>query len=101
VDGFLAALGFTKGATIGGFLGAVVSLRFMSNLNWLEACFTLMCGTVTAAYLTPLFIVWGGGSPSHDGPVGFLVGVFGMAVGAAIIAEIPAVIVMAKEKFLK
>lgn len=101
MDAFFASLGLTKTSAIGGFAGSVISLRFLTDLNIWQRFVTVLTGTVFAAYITPLAISAFEVSSKHDGTVGFIIGVFGMSIAAAVMKEVPSTIAMAKEKFLK
>lgn len=92
IDSMLAALGLEKGATIGGFLGALVSLRFLGTLNVWQGATALFSGTLAAAYTTPLVLELATLSAKTTGAISFMIGVFGLVVGAAAVKEIPAFI---------
>ncbi len=89
LDAFLAALGLTKGATIGGFFGALVSLRSLEGMNLWQGFCALLSGTLCAAYITPLVLVTANISLRTESAISFLIGWFGLALGAAVFKAIP------------
>lgn len=97
-DSVLTALGLSKGATIGGFLGALVSLKFIEGLNVWQRAGTVLGGMLSAAYVTPLVIIVVELSPKAESAVAFLIGVFGMSVAAAVVKAMPELITAAKER---
>lgn len=101
IDAILSSLGISKGATIGGLLGAFVSLRFVDQLNVYTGAITLICGMLFAAHTTPL-IMWAVEmSPRTEGAVAFLLGVFGMSMVAAVIKAMPELVAAAKDRISK
>lgn len=92
IEHILTTLGLEKGATIGGFLGALVSLRFLGTLNVWQGATALFSGTIAAAYTTPLVIELATLSAKTTGAISFMIGVFGLVVGAAAVKEVPALI---------
>ena len=99
LDSMLVTLGLTKGATIGGFLGALVSLKFIEGLNWMQRLPTMFGGMCAAAYVTPLIMELAPTiSPKSESAIAFLIGVFGMSVAAACIKALPELITAAKER---
>ena len=100
MDSILAALGLSKGATVAGLVGAVVSLRFLGNLNLWQGLLTVLMGTVTAAYVTPLVMHILSLTEKTEYSVAFLIGGFGMLSGSAVAKAIPEWISAAKGKIL-
>ena len=100
IDDIMVTLGLTKASTLGGFLGAVVSLKFIDNLNWWQRVTTVLGGMISAAYVAPLIIVTFNLTPKVEGAVSFLVGLFGMSIVAAAIKIIPDVVQAAKDKWV-
>lgn len=92
LESILTALGLSKGATIGGFIGALVSLRFIENLTWKQRVPTVLGGMFAAAYVTPLVIDVVSLSPKLESAISFLIGVFGMSIAAACTKAMPEVI---------
>lgn len=72
-----------------GFVGAVVSLRFFKAETWLERITVVMSGWACAFFLTkPVVDKFSlGDSPWSDGTA-FFIGLFGMAIVAALMAAI-------------
>jgi hypothetical protein len=97
----LDALGLSRGATVGGFLGALVSLKFIEGLTILARATTVVSGMLAAAYVTPLVLTTGGLSDKIEGAIAFLIGVFGMSLAGALIKAWPEIICAAKERWLR
>jgi hypothetical protein len=97
-DSILATLGLSKGATVGGFLGAVVSLRFLEGLAWPQRVPTVAGGTIAAAYVTPLVMEVVALTPRVEGGIAFLIGVFGMSFTAAFMKAIPELVGTLKDR---
>lgn len=89
VEAILTTLGLTKPATIGGFLGAVVSLKLIDGLNWWQGTTTVFSGALVAGYGTPLALDYFSLAIKLEPTVAFLIGVFGMSLAAAIVKAIP------------
>ena len=107
VEQMLSAIGLAKGATIGGFLGALVSLKFIEGLNWWQRITTLFVGWVCASTVTPLVFLameLTANAKTELG-IGFLIGAFGMSWMGAIVKATPEMFRMAldylKTRFLK
>ncbi len=92
VESILGTLGLTKGAALGGFFGAVISLRFIEGLSWKQRVPTVMSGMFAAAYCTPLVIDGLSLSLKLEGAIAFLIGLFGMSVAAAAVKAVPELI---------
>lgn len=97
-DSILVALGLSKPATIGGFLGAVVSLKLVEGLNLWQRFTTVLGGALCASYVTPLVLEVITLSTKLEAAVAFLIGVFGMSLVAAIAKAIPEFLTAAKDK---
>ena len=97
----LTAVGFSKGSIIGGFLGAVVSLRFIDG-TWWQRIGTAGAGWVCATVLAPTLIelVELNLSTKNEMAVAFVVALFGMSIAAQILKAIPEWVSSAREKFL-
>lgn len=93
VEQILSGLGLTKGSAVGGFLGALVSLKFVAEIAqwsfWKKAT-SVASGCLIAAYSTTLTIEVLELSPKADGAIAFMGGLFGMSLAAAIIKNLPA-----------
>jgi len=82
VGGFL---GLKYTTLLGGFLGALVSLSFVSELSLLARFSAVLTGTATAAYVTPVIMTyWNVGPPAENG-IGFLLGLTSMNLIPAVI----------------
>lgn len=97
---FLEAMGLKWLTLIAGFLGAVVSLKFIAGLNWWQRTSTVLAGTFIAAYCTPLTVELLSLSTKLEGAIAFLGGLFGMSIAGAAITAIPEWIAAAKQKWL-
>lgn len=105
VEQLLTAIGLTKGATIGGFFGALVSLKFIEGLFWWQRIPTVFAGMMAAAYCTPLVMEMFTISVKTEAAIAFLIGVFGMSLMGAVVKALPelstAAINYVKERWLK
>lgn len=101
LDAILASLGLTKGSALGGFFGAVISLRFLEGLSWWKRLSTVIAGTFVAAYVTPLIVLLFDLNVKVESGVAFLVGVFGMSLAGAVIKAIPDIIKAVNERISK
>ena len=71
-------LGLKYTTLLGGFLGSLVSLSFVSELGWWARVSAVVTGTATAAYVTPVIVAyWAIGSAAENG-IGFLLGLTSM-----------------------
>lgn len=94
----LLGLGLKKASVIGGFFGSLISLKFIAQLNLWQGAATLFSGWMLAAWTTPVVIAGLTLSDKHEGGVGFLIGVMGMAVISNIFKAMPDWIAAAKVK---
>lgn len=101
LDTALSALGLTKGAAIGGFLGALVSLKFIEGLTLWQRMITVICGMLFASYVTPLVMEIVSMTPKTESAIAFLIGVFGMSFGAAVVKAMPELVSAAKDRLSK
>ncbi len=97
---WLEAVGLKWLTIIAGFVGSVVSLKFVSDLSTWQKVSTVAAGTFIAAYCTPITVELLNLSPRLEGAIAFLGGLFGMSVAGAAIEAIPGWIAAAKTKFL-
>ena len=97
---FFEAIGLKPLTLIGGFVGAVVSLKFIKSLSIWQSVTTVATGTLVAAYCTPITVELLNLSPRLEGAIAFLGGLFGMSIAGAAIEAIPDWIAAAKAKFL-
>lgn len=77
-----AKLFFTS-SMVAGLLGAVVSLRFASNLRPWERGAAVAIGAVMAQYLTPL-AAYELGLDKFQEAIGFFIGLFGLSLTGAV-----------------
>jgi hypothetical protein len=84
-----AALGVKKAGLIAGFIGALVSLRFVQEANtWPTRVFMALAGTMAAAYVTPGIAEFLGASERVESALAFGFGLFGMTLAGAIVAQV-------------
>lgn len=102
LNSFLTALGLKNGAVIGGFLGALVSLKFIEDIahwSWWKKITTVLAGATVAAYSTPLTVEVLELSSKAEGAIAFIGGLFGMSIAGAVMKAIPAFVETAREKW--
>ena len=90
-DQILAAFGVKKIAALAGLIGGIVSLRFFADAATMSFCSKLVIaasGAAIANYLTEGFMSYFSVKSGMEGAIGFLLGLFGMSVTAAIIKGI-------------
>ena len=97
---FLEALGIKPLTVIAGFVGSVVSLKFINGLSKWQSVTTVAAGTLVAAYCTPITVELLNLSPRLEAAIAFLGGLFGMSIAGAAINAIPEWLAAAKAKFL-
>lgn len=79
-------LGLKYTTLLGGFLGSLVSLSFITELGWAARASAVLTGTATAAYVTPIIVAyWTIGEAAENG-IGFLLGLTSMNLIPAVIA---------------
>jgi len=100
VEPFLSSIGLKTATTVGGFLGALVSLKFIENQTLGQRATTVFAGTVAAAYLAPLIGSWMNASASFEGGMAFLTGVIFMSVMGAILKAAPEIIAAVRKKWI-
>lgn len=101
VESLLTTLGLTKATTVAGFFGSLLSLKLIGGLTPVQGIVTVISGMLCAAYLSPMTIHEGWFNPKSEGAIAFLIGLLGMSIMAAVVKEVPSVITMMKEKYLK
>lgn len=76
-----------KAVIIAGFLGSVLSMSFVDGMGKTQRAIAVISGSVMAHYLSPLiaFLFKEG---DYQETIGFLVGLFGMSICAAIFRAI-------------
>ena len=72
------ALGLKYSTLLGGFIGSLVSLSFVSGLGTFGRVTAVFTGTMTAAYLTPMVVSYWAISPAAENGLGFLLGLTSM-----------------------
>lgn len=83
-----APLGEAKAVIIAGLVGSFLSLSFMGEgISPKQQIFSVLTGGVLAFYLAP-FIAFLFHEDDFKAPIGFLVGLFGMSVCAAVFRAI-------------
>ena len=90
VEEVLAWLGLTKSAAVGGFFGAIVSLKFIDGNVWQRFC-TAGAGWMCAAVLAPAVIEKAAltMAPRNELAVAFVLALFGMSITAQILKALP------------
>lgn len=73
---------------VAGVLGALVGLKFVPGLTWLERVTNLGAGGVLAYYTAPAIVSWWDLSPQMLGFLGFALGMLGLSIAAAVIQGI-------------
>lgn len=76
-----------KAIVIAGLLGSLLSLSFIDGMGKRQRFVAVMAGTVMAHYLTPL-IAHMYAEDNYAETIGFLIGLFGMSITAAIFRAI-------------
>lgn len=74
---------------VAGALGAVVSLRSIPGVSWVERIFNVTCGALIAGYASPAVAqFYGMDSPHMHGAIAFGCGVFGLNLVSAVVETI-------------
>ena len=79
-------LGLKYTTLLGGFLGALVSLSFVTELGLMARMSAVLTGTVTAAYATPVIVAYWTVSAAAENGIGFLIGLTAMNLVPAVIS---------------
>lgn len=98
--GFFEAAGLKWVPLAAGFIGALISLKFIEGLTLWQRATTVIAGGVVSAYLTPLTVTWLELTPKMEGPIGFLGGLFGMSLVGAAMKAIPDWLAAAKSRVI-
>jgi hypothetical protein len=101
MEAWLSAFGIKVAALVGGFFGALVSLKFIEGLGKAQRATTVLAGTIVSAYITPLAVTYLELSPKLEGGIAFLCGLFGMSFTGAIIKAMPEWVAAARERVFK
>lgn len=96
----LEAVGLKWLTVMAGFIGAVISLKFIEGLSLRQRASTVIAGALVAGYCTPLTVELLNLSARLEGPIAFLGGLFGMSIAGALIKAIPEWVAAAKQKYL-
>jgi hypothetical protein len=100
MESWLTAVGIKFAALIGGFFGALVSLKFIEGLSVKQRASTVLAGTAVSAYATPVIVNLLELSMTLEGGIAFLCGLFGMSFTGAVIKAMPEYVSALKSKFL-
>jgi fructose-specific phosphotransferase system IIC component len=85
LDQIATVLGVKKAGLIAGFIGALISLRFIAEATtWPSRIFMALAGTMAAAYLTPGIAEYLGAGERVESALAFCLGLFGMTASGAI-----------------
>lgn len=78
-----------KSPWVAGAMGALVALRGVPGITWLERFFNLICGAIIAGYMSPAVADYLGlvKAETHYAAA-FLMGLFGLNLIAAIVEAI-------------
>ena len=89
IDQLAAVLGTKKLILIAGLVGSIISLRFISEVTtWWSRTTLVICGTFITSYATPALSEWLTVSERVETGMGFVIGLFGMSMVAAIMAAL-------------
>lgn len=100
MTGFFEALGLKWVTLVPGFVGALISLKFIDGLTMWQRATTVLAGAIAAAYCTPLTVELLSLSPKIEGAIAFLGGLFGMSIAGASIKAIPEWLAAAKARWI-
>lgn len=89
LDALLTSLGIEKGTLAAAFVGALISMKFLEGLAVWQRWLTALAGWATALFITPGVIrFFQLEVAGWAGSIGFIVGVFGMAIIGAVFKAI-------------
>lgn len=88
LDAFLESIGVAKASAIGGAVGALISLKFADGLKLGGKLFMFFCGISLASFTTPVAAHYFSVGVNFYGGIGLLIGLFGMALVAALMRAI-------------
>lgn len=77
----------TKAVIFSSFVGGVISLRFIDRMNKKQRCVAILSGMGMAHYLSPV-IAYYFKAVDFEETIGFLIGLFGMSICAALFRAI-------------
>lgn len=86
LENFFALIGVKFTSAVAGFFGSLISLRFIQDARtWPQRAWIVACGTIAAAYGTPLAAhAIGATTEQLQSGMAFLIGMFGLTLGNAI-----------------
>lgn len=85
LEELLAAVGLTKAPFVAGFIGGVFSLHFVKELRGATGSLAAIAGgAATGGYVAPVVVEYWSLSPSANGALGFLIGMFGLSLASAV-----------------
>lgn len=96
----LDAFGLKYLTLAAGFVGSLISLKFIEGLSVMQRASTVVAGMFVAAYCAPLTVEVLSLSPKLEGAIAFLGGLFGMSIAGALIKAMPDWIAAAKARWL-
>lgn len=76
-----------KSVIVAGFLGSVLSLSFIDGMGKRQRAVAIAAGMIMAHYLSPL-IAHVFAYDNYEETIGFLIGLFGMSITAAVFRAI-------------
>jgi hypothetical protein len=82
--GITGLFGFKVATAVAGFLGAVVSLEYVTDLSRWRKGIAILGGAAAASYGAPLLLHFMGLPVSLEAGVGFFLGLFGMSIAGAV-----------------
>lgn len=90
MEGVIGWLGLNKLAGVAGFLGALVSLRWIreAELSAWQLCITLVGGWQASVYLTPLVMHYLSLPAKYEGGFAFVLGMFSMNFATKIVTTV-------------
>lgn len=89
IEQLAAALGTKKLIMIAGMAGAIISLKFVAEVdNWWSRVTLVVCGTAFASYATPALGEWLAVSERVESGMAFAIGLFGMSFAGAILSAL-------------
>lgn len=89
VEWLAGALGTKKAVMIAGLIGAIISLRFVSEVtSWRSRVTMVVCGFFGASYGTPALAEWMKVSERVESGLAFAIGLLFMSLAGAIVGAI-------------
>lgn len=100
ISRLLDAFGLKYLPLAAGFVGALISLKFIEGLTLWQRASTVAAGTFVAAYCSPLTVEVMTLSTKLEGAIAFIGGLFGMSIAGALIKAIPEWVDAVKKRWL-